>query len=360
MLAAVIRFALVSCLVVACSAGALAADRFRFVATDRLDRLEAMLDEQGQAGYRLFDVARGVGVDGKSSVAVLLKHQAAGPVDFVVIRTAADFGGDETLVRLKELGAQGYRLDGRAILAEPVDEFWLPDTQYEDRVTMILERGPDAAPREIAAIPFGDFKKFHATVRDHARDGFEILALRNSGRRLRLFMERVDAGPRPAAGAKAEYRLLLPENPHGVRVKLKGLSDEGWRILAAEDQSVSSPPMLLLGRETGETRKLRYKFIRNPENKRLRGSFEKKLSARGRKGDRVSPGGFTATRLFTQRRTAPSRRGEWEYRVLSARRSPRLLTDMQALLDQGFRYLAMFHESGETTVVLEHQLKEER
>ncbi len=340
------------------STSAAVADEFRFLTTDSPARLERALRDSAAEGYRIIAAAQGLALDGGSQVSVLLQASPGG-YEYAVLTITGKLDDESQRTQLDELAGRGFRLSPGYLMATPVEEIWLPESAYEEQILMILERSPAAAgnPRAFAyeTVSFTGFRRFGIELQQRTREGFSTIALLNTGRKLSAVMERTDDGPDPDRENNDAFQLVLKAKRRGLKHRLSRESVRGYRVLAAADQTIRAPPVVLLTRDGISTEPLQYKFVKNPLKKIRKGKLASKLNKRARKGFRVerhavSNGLIPMKRL---RRTKPSREQREIYETVSSKDDATVSRHLEAATAEGYRVLTMFVAAGETTVILE-------
>jgi hypothetical protein len=320
------------------------------------ESLQRKLRGPAADGYRILGACHGLDLQGNDRVVALLEKSAAAaaPYEYVALGVSGDLGREGVLDRVNELGAEGYRLFQRHVFAQPAIDWWLPAEGYDDQMTLILERGPQAAPREYEALAYSTPQAFQQRLDEHVAAGFDVLGLWNTYRRPRLLLERAldDRVPASEAAGDGDYRMLVVSTRHGLKRALERYGLEGYRIYDSADQAVLAPPIVILERSADPTEAMKFKLLKQPFEKIRKDKLEKKLNKRGRRGFRALPRSLTGTLLILQREGKRADAPPLEYRALSSKSAPGIPRGMQELVPRGFRFVAMFHGSDETTVLL--------
>ena len=330
------------------AAGA-AADDVRFVVVDagRVETLDRELRDHGRRGHHVVGSCRGVSADGKERFVVLLERaEPPEPVDYAAVALAGDVGA-ESLARLDELGGLGYRLLPSSVLTRSVGDWWLAPSAYERQVVSILERN-DAAARHYEVVPYGDPEAFHERLDDLAARGFTLLGLVNASRRPRAIL--AAASDAEVAAPEGPYRVVLSSTRRGLRRALAKLRRDGYEVLDVAQASILAPPIVVVEETSRLADDVRYKMMRKPAAKERRDKLEPKLNARGRNGFRVVPQSVGEGAILLVRDAG--RTSHWEYRTLSSLEPPGLPRALDEAVREGHRVVAMFHDAGETIVLV--------
>ncbi len=344
-------------LVLVVSATAAIADDYRFLTLDSPARLERELRDSAAEGYRVVAAAQGVSLDGGSQVSVLLQSSTGG-YEYAVLTTTGKLDDSSQRARWDELAERGFRLGPGNLMAKQVEEFWLPESAYEDQILMILERPPTdpGNPRAFTyeTVSFTGFRRFGIELQQRAREGFSTVALLNTGRKLSAVMEKAADG-RDRDRESDAYRLVLKAKRRGLKHSLNRESARGYRVLASADQTIKAPPVVLLARDGTSAEPQQFKFVKNPLRKIRKGKLARKLNKRARKGFRVERRAVS-TGLIPMRRPRGTRRSREKleiYRTLSSNDVAAVSRQLEKAAAEGYRFLAMFVAAGETTVVME-------
>ncbi len=337
------------------------ADEFRFLTTDSPARLERELRAGATEGYRIIAAAQGLALDGGSQVSAVLQASPGG-YEYAVLTITGKLDDDSQRAKLDELAGRGFRLSPGYLMAAPVEEFWLPESAYEEQILMILERSPAASgnPRAFTyeTVSFTGFRRFGNELRQRTREGFSTIALLNTGRKLSAVMERMernDDGPDPDRGNNDAFQLVLKAKRRGLKHRLSRESARGYRVLASADQTIKAPPVVLLARDGISTEPLQYKFVKNPLKKIRKGKLSPKLNKRARKGFRVEDHAVSGG-LISMKRPRGTKRSRAQrdiYKTVSSKDDATVSRQLEAATAEGYRVLAMLVAAGETTVILE-------
>jgi hypothetical protein len=326
---------------------------FRLVESRNAETLERDLAAAAAEGYRVLGAAQARTVDGKPRLVAVLERipGADEPYEYAVLAPQGHLEDPVARRALSALGAGGYRIAAGNILARKIDDWWLPQTTYAAQLTLILER--PAAPERYAydSVRLNDVDAFHQRLAERRREGYEVLALVNSGRRVRAVLGKSLDAATPAESNVRPYRLLSNAIRPGMKHALKRAAAEGYRVVAATDQSINAPAMLLLDKRADPPDTYAYRVLSNPVKKHRKGKLERRLDRLAARGFRVVPGGITDTALALER--APGERRSWRYRILSSRRPPGLPRALEEATRSGYRFVAVFANAVETVVLVE-------
>jgi hypothetical protein len=325
--------------------------RFALISAERAEKLERELNAAAREGYRLVVAERGLSVNGHTRVVALLEHRPGTPSDYVVIECSGKLTDEETRGKLDKLTGAGYRLRPSGIVVRQLQDFWLPDQAYEQQVLLILEQTGKRGSWAYDSVAFGDFESFYHAIRERRSAGYEVLGLWNGGRRLHAFFEKPTAGdPSVLADDDLDYRMLIMPTRTGLRMKLRSAAKLGYRVQAAADPSIVGPPMLLLARTADPEETIKYRFLDNAPKKLYRDVLERKLNKKTRKGWRVTPAGVTKNSFTLERVRKDDPRAE--YRTLSSKDAPGIPVALEQAIEEGYRFLFLYVEPTETTVLL--------
>lgn len=325
---------------------------FRLIQTRNSRTLQRDLRSAAQAGYRVLGATPGSTLDGKPLILVLMQRDppAGGPVEYAVFAPSGDLDDETARSRMNALGNEGYRLAPGRLVTRRVEDFWLPQAAYEAQLTLILERC--VSPRRFAydVIRFDDFETFQHNLATRRAEGYEVLALVNSARRLRAVLARpLEAGA--PDGEPREYRLLMQATNRGLRRALKRAGSRGYRAIAAADASIHTPAMVLVEKGPAAPAIYAYRVLDDPVQKQRRGKLETKLNRHGSEGYRVVPGGSTESALLLE--LAPGTPARTQYRAIASRDPPGLPRALEQATGEGYRFVTMLADSDGTIVLLE-------
>jgi hypothetical protein len=350
--------ALALCLPALCLPASQADDEaFRLLEARNAETLERDLRRAASDRFRLLATTQGTTLDGRPRLVALMEKIAPNEeaYDYAVLAPDGNLEEDLTLEALNTLGAAGYRTGSRSILTRRLDDWWLPEESYDAQLTIVLERDPAGGRYGYDSLRLADPRKFERQLTERWRDGYDVLALVNSARRVRAILERpLDAPPSRANAIVGDFRLLFNARRHGMRQELNKLAGVGYRLVAATEQSVLAPAMVLVQRRTGGG-DLDYKVVSRPVIKQRKERLMRQLNKRAAQGFRVAPGGLTATDLALERpQGAPS--SAWSYRLLSARRPPGLTEALAQSRRDGYVFVGLFADAIETVALVEKPL----
>jgi len=324
--------------------------RYRLVSAESSDQPERRLRAAAEEGFELLAAAEGIDVAGKPRIAALMQRGAGGPVDYRVV-ACSSVDDERAREVLAPLGEQGYRLSPEAITARAMRDVNLPESSYDDQLSLILARHEDGARFTFRALAFGDHEPFNRELARLRGEGHEVLGMWNTGRKLEVILQRrTDTTPVAAMRATVEHRLLLPSTRLVLGSQLESLAGQGFRILAAAEPSITGPPIVLLARTAVGGDIVDYKLLDDLPAKQTRDALAKKA----RKGWRVSRLGLTGEVVTLERPARSSARSApAEYRLLSSRRAPGLELALEESVSEGFEFVHLFVEPDETTVLVE-------
>lgn len=336
---------------------ALAQPAYRFVAGEEAELLERDLRAAGSNGYRFLAAGEGLDVSGRSRIVALLERDSSSqrPLDYSVLHCSGNLSEPSTREAVEARTTEGYRLTSEGIVVRRRPEFWLPDSEYEDQTVLIFERSDPAARYEYEAVGFRSFDAFHRGLAERRAEGYEILGMWNTGRKLQVVVERnVRADPpRPTVVSADEYRLLLIATRRILKTKVNGAANNGYRLVDAEDPPTTGPPILLMRRSAARGDPIDYRFTKNVPGRMGKDKLEKKLNKRSRKGWRLPAGGITDSvltleRVATQKKEDPHPR----YRLVSSGKLEGLPEALERSTSEGYRFVRLFVEPSRTTVLL--------
>jgi hypothetical protein len=332
------------------------ADRFVLIVAEGADSLERKLRAQAAEGRRIVGACHGLSLQGDGRVVVLMERPPGSgePFEYLALSVPGDLGKQGALDELNDLGARGYRLFQRHVFARPVMDWWLPTSAYGDQVTLIVERSPDSDRHRYATVAYSESAPFRRTLDEHRSEGFRVLGLWNTFRRPRVILEKsldVKAGAAGLTTDGAEpYRLLVQATKHGLKSALERNGAVGYRVLDSTDQAIQAPPIVILEKAAAPSDDISYKLMKQPLKKIRKEKLEDKLNKRARKGYRVLPSSVTGAMLILERESKES--PSLQYRALSSKVPPGVPRGMEELTARGYRFVAMFHSSDETTVLV--------
>ncbi len=334
---------------------AVAEPAYRLVAGADADELQRELKAAGASGYGFLAAGEGLDVSGRSRIVALLERHDEGPRDYSVLHCSGNLSEPSIRGAVEARAAEGYRLPVDGILVRRRPAFWLPDSEYEDQTVLIFERSDSAARYEYEAIGFRSFDTLHQSLAERRAEGYEILGMWNTTRKLQVVLERV-------AGAESrqdrvvspdEYRLLLLATRRVLKSKLNGAALEGYRLVDAEDPPTTGPPILLLRKAAAPGHRIEYRFAENVPGRMSRDQLEKRLNKRSRKGWRLPDGGITDSMLTLERAA-----DRWtveprpRYRLVSSGKVEELPVALERSVSEGYRFVRLFVEPSRTTVLL--------
>ena len=327
---------------------------FRLIQTRNAETLERDLRSAAGAGYRVLGASQGSTLDGKPLILVLMQHgsPAQEPCEYAVLASAGDLEDETTRREMNTLGAAGYRLATGNLVARRIEDFWLPPTAYDAQLTLILERSASSRRFTYDSIRFNDFEAFHERLAERKSEGYEVLGLVNSARRVRAVLGKpLDDGIEPSHVGPQHYRLLLNARNRGLAQALKRAGARGYRAVAAADQSINAPAMVLVERVAAAPKPYGYRVLTRPVRRHRRGNLRHKLNKITVQGYRIAPGSSTDTALVLEREPGP--RHGWVYRVAASKEAPGLPRAMVDATRDGYRFVTMFADTDEAIVLLE-------
>lgn len=332
--------------------------RLVFVEGQQPAALETRLQLTASRGYRLIATAEGTDLSGRSRVAVLLERDASGAKYEYAVRSGTGDLSDASMRRtIDPLFGQGYRFSSVGFVVRRWPEIWLPESAYDDQATLILERDADSDMQwSYASLGFGTETTFYRALDDHRRQGFEILGLWNTDRKLQLILQRPADRDRPAASytSDQDYRLLLIATRTVLKSRLNSMSKQGYRVREAEDPPTVGPPMLLVQRSAEAGKALKYRFFKSVRKRMRNDRFAEKLNKRALNGWRLTPGGLTDSAYVLQR-NPKWKKGQpsASYRLLSSSNAAELASDIAGAMEDGCTLVTMVVEPSRTSVLLE-------
>ncbi|MCP3981143.1 MAG: hypothetical protein GY716_17735 [bacterium] len=327
---------------------------FRLVSEREPERLERRLRQAGNDGYRVLGTARGVGVDGNMRISALLQRDAAGdgPYDYRVLATSGNLNDEAEYRKLNDLGADGFRIRAGGVLVRSVSDVWLPDDEYEDQMILVLERGARPVGVRYESERYGVPEKFERALKQRRVDGFEILGLWVTQRRLQAILEAPLDAPASSSTFKGEdYRMMILPTRKYLKIKLNNMAGQGYRVLTTEDPPTTGPPLMLLERNNEGTDKIEYRFFDEIPKKLHRDVLEQKLNKKAAKGWTVTLGGVTDNVVTLEH--IPGSETRVTYRAVSSSQKPGLSPVLEEATAAGYEYVAMFVKPAETMVLLE-------
>ena len=126
---------------------------------------------------------------------VLLEREASAPGvhGYAVLGSNGDLSDPALEQRIDRHAAEGYRLAPRGVVIQRRPEFWLPESEYEDRVVLILHRVPGAsAAQRYSWLSYGTPERFAREVTRLRIEGHEVLGMANTGHKLAFLLSRQD------------------------------------------------------------------------------------------------------------------------------------------------------------------------
>jgi len=330
-------------------------ERFHLVSAEDGKRLERGLRSAAEKGYRVIDADQGVSVDGRPRIAVLMERADRSTAhEYRTLACSGSLKDEDTRKALDELGSEGFRLLPRGIIARKLEDSWLPDSAYQERMVLILERDPEGRPWVHDAVTFGKYETFYEDLTDRRRKGFTVVGLWNSNRALQVVLQKPKDGP--PEEEVPDHRLLFTATRTELRIKLERAAGEGYRIMAGEDPPVVGPPILLMQRVEDPGNTIDYKFVDDLPQRARKDKLEKKLNKRAMRGFLVVREGITREAIPVQRHptslvavASPTA----HYMMLSSRRAPGLPRALEDAMKDGYTLVRMFVEPDETTVLVE-------
>jgi hypothetical protein len=332
-----------------------AASRYRLVTAKDAEGLERRLQLATGDDYTMLAAAQGVDVTGRPKITALLARVEDGPIAFRVLTCSGSLQEPQIRDVLAALGSEGYRLAPGGITARKIEDFWLPESAYEDQMLLILEKFEDGATYGFESLAFGDFDPFYRALAERRAEGFDVVGMWNTGRNLQIVLQRrTDEDPPRRVYAVDGHRLLLMATRLVLAGKLEAAASQGYRILAAEDPSTTGPPVILMERTAASANVLDYKFLDDVPVKQTKDKVAKKLNKKGRKSWRIARGGTTAEVITLERPHEDAKRTtKTEFLMLSSRTAPGLPQALEAAVAEGFQFVRLFVEPDETTVLVE-------
>jgi hypothetical protein len=329
--------------------------RFRLVESRNAETLERDLRHTAEQRFRLLATSQAGTIDGKPRLVALMERSPPGTdlYEYAVLAPAGNLEDQETLEALNALGAAGYCLGPETIITRTIDDWWLPERSYDAQLTLVLERSAAAVRYAYDSIRFNNSNAFQEQLADRRGDGFKVLALVNSARRVRAILGRPLDLPQPEAGPpRQRFRLLFNARRHGMRKALNRSGAQGYRVVAATEMSILAPAMVLLELPATPPEAYAYKVLSKPVIKHGKHKLEQKLNRRAAQGYRLVPAGLTRTDLTMEQPSGDDTQA-WEYRVLSSREPPGLALALDDAIGRGYRFVALFADAIETVAIVE-------
>jgi len=327
---------------------------FRLIHTRNAETLGRDLQSAAGAGYRVLAASQGSTLDGKPLIVVLLQlaSPTQGRYEYAVLASAGDLEDETTRREMNALGAQGYSLATGNLVARRIEDFWLPPAAYDAQLTLILERSTYSRRFTYDSIRFNEFEAFHERLAQRRGEGYEVLALVNSARRVRAVLGKPldDAAGSPDVGPR-RYRLLLNARNRGLAHALKRAGARGYRAIAAADPSINAPAMVLVERAAEAPGAYGYRVLTHPLRRHRRGRLQHKLNRITERGYRVAPGSSTNSALLLERE--PQSRHGWVYRIAASGEAPGLPRALDDATREGYRFVKMLVDADVTIVLLE-------
>ena len=329
--------------------------RFRLVTAKDAEGLERRLQLAAGDGYTMLTAAQGIDVTGRPKIAALLERVEDGPVAFRVLTCSGSLQEPAIRDALAALGAEGYRLAPGGITARKIEDFWLPESAYEDQMLLILEKFEDGATYGFQSLAFGDYDPFYRALDERRAEGCDVVGMWNTGRNLQIVLQqRTDEEASRGAYAVDGHRLLLMATRLVLADKLESAASEGYRILAAEDPSTTGPPVILMEKIADSDNVIDYKFLDDVPVRQTTDMVAKKLNKKGRKAWQIARGGTTAEVITVERPHQEAlRTTRAEYRMISSRSAPGLTQVLEEAVAEGFEFVRLYVEPDETTVLVE-------
>ena len=336
-----------------------AADAPMFVLLDGEgpEALQRGLQAAGSRGYRLIATAEGTDVSGRSRLASLLERDPAGrSFEYAVRVGTGDLSDAAMRSAIDPLFDQGFHFSPAGFVVSRRPEMWLPESAYADQATIVLERQTDAQSGwEYASLVFGTEDAFHSALDTRLREGYEVLGLWNTDRKLHVVLQRsLDGDAAPADEAAGDHRLLLVATRKALKLRLNALARKGYRIRRAEDPPTTGPPILLLQRTAEAGTTLEYRFFSKVPGRMRKDRFADDLDRRARQGWRLTPGGLTdnvfALERHPRHETAPPRA---TYRLISPATAAEAASSLERALVEGYRLVTMVVEPAQTSFLVE-------
>lgn len=331
--------------------------RFQLVTAGQASQLERRLQSAAASGYTLVAAAQGTDVTGRPRITALMEHSGAdaAPRTYRVLACSGNLRNDPVRTTLAGLGSRGYSLSPNGITVRKMRDHWLPDSANDDQMTLILERATAGARYAFDSLAFGDYEPFYRDLRERRSDGYEVVGMWSTGRRLQVILQkRTDDGASDGGTPVRENRFLFFATRLVLAGKLATAARDGFRVLAADDPTITGPPLMLLEKTAAPENRIEYKFLDDVPTKQTKDKLEKKLNRRAQNGWRVAERGSTAKVITLQRPARKEQRtSRTEYLLLSSRRAPGLARSLEDATKRGFEFVRLFVEPDETTVLLE-------
>ncbi len=334
---------------------ALAQPAYRLVAQDNVEQLQRELQAAGSSGYRFLFAGEGLEVSGKSRIVALLERDGDGRRDYSVLHFAGSLSDPSTREAVEAQATLGYRLPAGGVIVRRRPAFWLPDSEYEDQTVLIFERSDPATRYQYEAIGFGSFSSLHRSLAERRAEGYEVLGLWNTARKLEIVLERRMGAvlPPDTEVPGGEFRLLLLATRGVLRSKLNRAAGEGYRLVDAEDPPTTGPPILLLRKSAARGTPIKYRFTDNVPDRMREDELEKQLNKRSRKGWRLPDGGITHSVLTLERGAKPKKTDPHpRYHLVSSNEAEELPQALERSVNEGYRIVRLFVEPSRTTVLL--------
>jgi len=338
-------------------AGAADGQAFKLITAERSDTAERKLRSAADEGYEVLSAGMGRSLTGEPRIVVLMARATAGDprVEYAVLSSSDDFDDRGSGRSPNDLAAEGYRLRRDGVLARQVADWWLPESDYEEQLVLLMERRAPSQGYSYASLVFSGRERFGRESVERRAEGFTPVGIVNAGRRLRVILERPLGGGAPSPGThdSRPYDVVVTATPHAATRALEREARNGYRILDAVEQSIHAPPLFLLSAVDGPPEFTRHRFVDKADERLRKDRLEYKLNKRAANGYRVVPGAVTSSRIAVGR---PHRGGPPAvYRVVSSRRPPGLPRALEQALEDGYDFLAMMVVADETAVLLERR-----
>ena len=331
--------------------------RFQPVHANAAEQLERRLQAFAAKGYRLMAVAQGDSVTGRPRWTALMEKPggAAKPFGYRVVTCSGKLQEKETAGVLASLGDAGYHLTPTSVTVRELRDVWLPESAYDEQMTLVLEKGAEGRRYAFDSLAFGDYERFYRDLGQKTTDGYEVVGMWNTGRRLQVILQkRTDEGAPVGEPDSPEHLLLLMATRLVLAGKLESAAGDGFRILAADDPPTTGPPVILMEKTATSGNIIDYKFLDDVPVKQNKDKLEKKLNKKARKRWRVAGRGTTAEVIALERssrRTGETSRAN--YLLVSSRRAPGLSQSLEDAMGRGYSFVRLFVEPDEATVLLE-------
>jgi hypothetical protein len=331
--------------------------RYRLVTAKDAEGLERRLQLAAGDGYSMLAAAQGIDVTGRPKTTALLERVEGGPVAFRVLACSGSLQEPAIRDALAALGTEGYRLAPGGITARKIEDFWLPESAYEDQMLLTLEKLEDGATYGFESLAFGEYDPFYRALDERRAEGYDVIGMWNTGRNLQIVLQqRTDEGAPRGVYAVDGHRLLLMATRLVLAGKLESAASEGYRILAAEDPSTTGPPVILMQKIAASDNVVDYKFLDDVPVRQTKDKVAKKLSKRGREGWQITRGGTTAEVITLERPHQEAlRTTRAEYRMISSRSASGLPQLLETAVAEGFEFVRLYVEPDETTVLVERR-----